>query len=71
MSGHTVFQWNAAKFASTAEPCIDQERHVAVRDALQLIRSGDPVTALHSLARSVERQGRIAGCGSVDIKEAS
>lgn len=61
----SVFTWNAAKFASTAEPYIDQERHIAVREAVQLIRGGQSDTALRTLAQSVERQNRIAGGGAV------
>ena len=56
-----------ADFATRVETYLDQERHAGVRQAAALIREGRPGYALFKLARSVERQNRIAGGGTVAI----
>lgn len=63
----TVWQANATEFSSRPESYIDQERHVGVREALELILQGKPGRAQYVLARSVQRQVRIAGGGTVEI----
>lgn len=63
----TVWQQNAEAFASQQPAAIDQERHAAVREAAALIAAGRPGYALFKLARSVERQNRIAGGGTIPI----
>jgi hypothetical protein len=63
----TVWQENASRFAAQPKPQIDQERHAGVRDALEQIRLGRPGYALFKLARSVERQNRIAGGGTISL----
>lgn len=65
MSDQTIWQENAAAFASTPE--FAQERRVAVRRAVAHIVDGRPGKALYVLVRSVERQARIAGAGDVEI----
>ena len=67
MSTFTIWQDNASRFASTQPEYIDQERHAGVRDAIQALREGRPGYALFKLARSVERQNRIAGGGTVSL----
>jgi hypothetical protein len=63
----SVWQQNAARFASTPEPYIDQERRAGIAEAMELVRQGRPGYAAFKLARSVERQNRIAGNGSIAI----
>lgn len=63
----TIWQDNAAQFASTPEGYVDQERHASIREALALIVDHKPGKALYTLVRSVERQARIGGAGHVDI----
>lgn len=63
----TIWQDNAAAFATQQPAAIDMERRAAVRKALQLIVDGQPGRARYELARSVVRQNRIAGGGTVDI----
>lgn len=63
----TIWQANAAAFASTPEGYVDQERRVAVRRAIRHIVDGQRGKALYVLVRSVERQARIAGAGHIDI----
>ncbi|CAI9417210.1 hypothetical protein [Nocardioides sp. T2.26MG-1] len=63
----TVWQANAAAFTSRPESYIDQERHDGVRKATAALREGRPGFALFLLARSVERQNRIAGGGTVQL----
>lgn len=63
----TIWQSNAATFASTPTSYIDAERHDAVRKTLAAIVEGRPGYALFLLARSVERQNRIAGGGTVAL----
>jgi hypothetical protein len=63
----TVWQANAAQFASTPDTYIDQERHAAVRKTIELIRQGRPGMAQFVLTRSVMRQARIAGLGDIEI----
>ncbi len=58
---------NVERFASTADSYIAQERHSAVRRALELIKAGRPGYARFVLTRSVIRQARIAGLGDVDL----
>jgi hypothetical protein len=66
----TVWQENAAAFAATPETHIDQERRAGVRRAAELIAAGEPGRAQYVLARSVMRQNRIAGGGTVEIHPA-
>lgn len=63
----TIWQDNAAAFAHTPESYIDQGRHDGVRKTLAAIKAGRPGYALFLLARSVERQNRIAGGGTVAL----
>lgn len=63
----TIWQTNAAAFASTPETYVAQERRIAVRRALALIVDHKPGKALYVLVRSVERQARIAGAGHIEI----
>ena len=67
MSTTTVWQQNAAEFASRPGTYIDAERHNGVRKAMAAIVEGRPGYALFVLARSVERQNRIAGGGTVAL----
>ncbi len=60
----TIWQGNAAAFATTPPTAIDAERHDGVRRALDLIVDDQPGRALYTLVRSVERQARIAGLGT-------
>ena len=64
----TIWQQNAADFASKPAPYIDQERHAGVREALEHILAGRPGRAQYALARSVQRQARIAGLGTPDLQ---
>ncbi|WP_248582573.1 hypothetical protein [Nocardioides sp. InS609-2] len=66
----TVWQENAARFASTPVSSIDMERRSAVRRAVELLaeRPSRRGYALFVLVRSVERQARIAGAGSIPIE---
>lgn len=66
MSG-TVWQENAARFASTPETHLDQERRAGIAEAMALVRQGRPGYAAFKLARSVERQNRISGNGSIAV----
>lgn len=63
----TVWQQNAGTFAAQPAAYIDQERHAGVREALALIVEGRRGYALFKLARSVERQNRIAGGGTIPL----
>lgn len=63
----SIWQQNAAAFASSPETYIDQERRAGVREALELILEGEPGRAQFKLARSVQRQARIAGLGALEI----
>lgn len=63
----TVWQDNAAAFASKPEAYIDQERHSGVREAARLIREGKRGQAHYVIVRSVQRQARIDGLGTPDI----
>lgn len=63
----SIWQDNAATFASQQAPAIDQERHAGVREAMALILEGRPGKARYVLARSVMRQARIAGLGTHPI----
>lgn len=63
----TIWQQNAEAFASQQPAAIDQERHAAVRESLALIVAGRPGKARFVLARSVMRQNRIAGGGTIPI----
>ena len=64
----TIWQQNAATFASTPEAAIDAERHASARKAAALVVDGKPGRALYELARSVERQNRIAGGGTIPVE---
>lgn len=53
---------------TTVEPSstyVDAERHAGIQEALALILAGRPGYAFFKLGRSVERQNRIAGNGSI------
>lgn len=63
----TIWQENAATFATNHASYVDQERHAAIRDALGLIVDGRPGLALFKLVRSVQRQARVSGLGMVEI----
>lgn len=63
----TVWQQNAAAFSSKPATYVDQERHSGVRAAVAELRAGRPGYALFKVARSVERQNRIAGGGTVHL----
>lgn len=67
MSTTTIWQANAASFASRPESYIDAERHDGVRKAMAAVLDGRPGYALFVLARSVERQNRIAGGGTMAL----
>jgi hypothetical protein len=64
----TIWQQNAVAFATRPESAIDAERRVSRQRALKLIGEGRPGYALFVLARSVERQNRIAGGGTVPVE---
>lgn len=64
----TLAQTNAAAFASTPVASIDAERRHAVTRATGLITAGEPGRALYVMARSVQRQALIAGCGTHAIE---
>lgn len=66
----TLFQDNAAEFATTPEQAIDFERNSARRKAIALIAEGRTGRAQYELARSVIRQARIAGLGTQEIAPA-
>lgn len=57
----------AAVFVSSPETHLDQERRHGLDQAMELIRAGRPGYAAFKLARSVERQNRIAGNGSIAL----
>lgn len=63
----TIWQQNAEAFASTQEAHVDQERHAATRRAAALVAAGRPGKALYVMVRSVERQNRILGGGTVQL----
>lgn len=63
----TIWQTNADTFASRPDAYIDQERRAGLTAAMDAIRAGRPGYALFKLARSVERQNRIAGGGTVHL----
>lgn len=46
---------------------VDAERAAGIRAALELIRQGRPGLARYTMTRSVMRQNRIAGGGTIDI----
>lgn len=56
------------RFATRQASAIDAERRAGVSDAFALILKGRPDRALYELARSVERQVRMAGAGSHPIE---
>lgn len=63
----TVWQQNAAEFATTAGTSIAQHRHDGVQRAIGYLEKGMPGRAHYELVRSVLRQARIAGLGAVPI----
>lgn len=67
MSDATIWQDNARRFASRADDAIAQHQHAGVRSSLQLIATGRRDDAHEELARSVERQARLAGLGRHDL----
>jgi hypothetical protein len=46
---------------------VDAERRAGIQEALDLVRQGRPGYAFFKLARSVERQNRLAGNGTIAI----
>ena len=66
-ANQTVWQSNADRFTSRPETYIDHERRAGLDAAMAAIREGRPGFALYKLARSVERQNRIAGGGTIPI----
>ena len=68
----TSWQQNAASFATTPEQAIDAERHRGVRRALGYLTQEQPSRgrAFYELSRSVIRQARIAGLGTLDLQPA-
>lgn len=68
----TMFQDNAAEFATTVEDRIDHERRAGIEKVLACLREGRRGRAHYELARSVERQARVAGCRpSMDLDGAA
>lgn len=63
----TIWQTNAGAFSAKPASYIDQERRSGINAAMEAIREGRPGYALFKLARSVERQNRIAGGGTVHL----
>lgn len=63
----TVWQENAARFASQPEEYAAQEMRAACRDAVQLMVAGQPGPAYALLMRSFLRQARILGLAHVGI----
>ncbi len=63
----TIWQDNAAAFTSRPESYVDQERRAGLAAAMDALRDGRPGYALFKLARSVERQNRIAGGGTIQL----
>ena len=60
----TLFSDQASEHATTVDQALTAERRSAITLAAQLIVDGKPGRAQYELARSVVRQGRIAGCGT-------
>lgn len=67
----TIWNDNAAAFAFTADQQVDHHRRAGIRDAIAQLRAGDADQAHQVLVRSVERQNRIAGNGSIRVEEAA
>ena len=63
----SVFTENAAAFATTQAGAIDAERNASTRRAVALLVDGKPGRARYELARSVMRQARIAGLGTLHV----
>lgn len=63
----TLVSDNVAAFATTPQQAIDQERNAAREKVLRLIVEGMPGRAQYELARSVVRQARIAGLGTLEV----
>lgn len=57
----TIWQENAARFASQPEDHAAQEMRAACRDAVQLMVAGHPGQAYWLVMRSYVRQARILG----------
>lgn len=57
----TIWQENAARFASQPEEHAAQEMRAACRDAVQLMVAGHPGQAYWLVMRSYVRQARILG----------
>lgn len=68
MSELTIWQQNAAIAATTPPSAVAAERHAGVRKAVHLIVDGTPGRAHYELVRSVQRQARIAGLGTLDLQ---
>lgn len=64
----SIFTQNAAAFATTQPAAVDMERNAAVRKATALIVAGKPGRAQYELARSVVRQARMSGLGTIPIE---
>lgn len=63
----TVWQQNAAQFATTTTEWGDQERRLGVVDAMESIRFGHPKVAYYRMLRSLRKQALAAGCGQIDV----
>lgn len=63
----SVYTDNASRFATDQPHAIDMERRATITLAVQLLVDGMPGRARYELARSVMRQARMAGVGSVDL----
>lgn len=62
-------QQDAARVATTADVAVTEERHLTCRVASALFVADQPDMARKTVTRGVERQGRMAGCGSVHLPE--
>lgn len=63
----TVWQQNAASFATTPEEWADASRNEGIALAIQAIRDGDPALAYYVLLRSLRRQALAGRCGQIDV----
>ena len=63
----TIWQENAAEFATRQDTYVDQERRQAVRRTIELLVEEKFGPALFHLVKSVERQARISGVGQAEI----
>lgn len=64
----TLFSAQASEHATTVDQALTAERRSAVQLATRLIVDGMPGRAQYEMARSLVRQGRIAGLGTQVIE---